>query len=420
VHLKANAARILFGLALLTIMIPIVATSGEMTATWNNGFKLADDNGNSVKIGGRLYVDWAWFQSDDTYHESARLIPIDGTEFRTARLFAEGTMHDIVFYKFQVDLSSPSPRFKDAYIGLSKTPIFGMDLLVGQFKQPIGLEELTSSKYITFMERSQTAGYAISRESGIQLSRPFLEDRMTFRGSFFRNSTSRGTSLGNGTYGVASRLTAVPWKGEDSNLLHLGFGFARRNRAIDSEFYVLEPEAHLQPIYKLNEVPADAAYMYDVEAAAVVGPFSVQGEFMYMGNAAPDGLESSAFSSWYGQASWFITGESRPYKASRGIFNRVNPETPYGRTGTGAFEIAARYSSTDLNDGIYQGGTLDAITLGANWYLNPNTRLMLNWVRSDGATPTPGLIDPDEPELGLEQSATGVTKPIQTRFQVDF
>ena len=79
---------------------------------------------------------------------------------------------------------------------------------------------------------------------------------------------------------------------------------------------------------------------------------------------------------------------------------------------TGAVELAARYSSTDLDDGPYQGGTLDAITLGANWYLNPNTRLMFNWVRSDGESPDPTEDNP--------QSATGVVNTFQTRFQVDF
>jgi phosphate-selective porin OprO/OprP len=44
-------------------------------------------------------------------------------------------------------------------------------------------------------------------------------------------------------------------------------------------------------------------------------------------------------------------------------------------------EIALRYSTLDLNDGaVVQGGELDDITLGFNWYFNPNMRLMFNYV----------------------------------------
>ena len=75
-----------------------------------------------------------------------------------------------------------------------------------------------------------------------------------------------------------------------------------------------------------------------------------------------------------------------------------------GEGGLGALELVARYSSTDLEDGMLDGGTLDAISLGMNWYLNPNSRVMFNFVRSDGDSP----------------SGAGVANAFQTRFQIDF
>jgi phosphate-selective porin OprO/OprP len=413
VHLVIKSGRALIALALIAIMIPASALAGEMTASWNNGLKLADDSGNEVKIGGRIYADWAWFSSDDDYDASARFSAVDGSEFRTARLFLEGKMHEVIKYKFQIDVSGSSVKFKDMYIAFKESRMTGVEVLVGQFKQPFGLEELTSSKYITFMERSQTAGYAPSRQSGVQLRRLFAGDKLNIAASAFRNSTSRGFSLGEEATGFAGRVAGTPWQTDEGNLLHVGVGAMTRQRGyFDDEFFATNPEAHLQPFFNAIAVPVDRATDFNFEAAAVFGPLSVQGEYMMMGVSAPEGAEDAGFISYYGQASFFLTGESRPYKASTAVFNRVKPKNNYGKeSGIGAFEIAARYSSTDLNDGVYEGGTLDAITLGANWYLNPNTRVMFNWVRSDGESPAPGVD---------EQSATGVVQAFQTRFQIDF
>jgi phosphate-selective porin OprO/OprP len=69
--------------------------------------------------------------------------------------------------------------------------------------------------------------------------------------------------------------------------------------------------------------------------------------------------------------------------------------------GLGAWEVGVRYSQVDLNDSIVSGGELDDITIGLNWHLNPNVRVMLNYVRAD-------LDDVGDADI------------FQTRFQVDF
>jgi len=87
---------------------------------------------------------------------------------------------------------------------------------------------------------------------------------------------------------------------------------------------------------------------------------------------------------YYGFFSWFITGEHRVYNLSAGHFNRVHPKKNFGENGgTGAFQLSIRYSSVDLNDKDLRGGKLKDLTVGLNWYLNPATRLMFNYINSD-------------------------------------
>ena len=86
----------------------------------------------------------------------------------------------------------------------------------------------------------------------------------------------------------------------------------------------------------------------------------------------------------YVQASYFLTGEHRPYKTSNGTFDKVKPLKNYGKEGgPGAWELAARYSYLNLNDAGVDGGRLRDLTLGLNWYLNPNLRIMWNYIFAD-------------------------------------
>jgi phosphate-selective porin OprO/OprP len=129
--------------------------------------------------------------------------------------------------------------------------------------------------------------------------------------------------------------------------------------------------------------------MLGVEGAWVYGPLSVQAE--YFNVWVPRSRIGTAYlNGAYVYVSYFLTGEHRPYDRKKGVFDRVRPFTNFFRvrasdgvqTGWGAWEVAYRYSCIDLVDlgaGV-NGGIADDHTLGLNWYLNPYTRLMFNYV----------------------------------------
>jgi phosphate-selective porin OprO and OprP len=88
-----------------------------------------------------------------------------------------------------------------------------------------------------------------------------------------------------------------------------------------------------------------------------------------------------------------VTGERRGY--GNGIFRGLTPGGP----DRGAWELAARYSTLDLEDAGFQGGRQDNVTLGVNYYANANVRFMLNYILvdvSDSGATVDGIVVGDQ------------------------
>ena len=159
----------------------------------------------------------------------------------------------------------------------------------------------------------------------------------------------------------------------------------------------------------LPDCHVSKAWLLVVEAATVVGPFSAQGEIMWYSadSQKPDDIANNllggndpSFMGWYVFVSYFVTGEHRPYK--KGRFQRVKPASNFmDGAGTGAVELAIRYSFLDLMSRDVMGGEVTDWTFGANWYLNPQTRVMFNYIRS-------------------QITRVGDIDIVQLRFQIDF
>jgi phosphate-selective porin OprO/OprP len=78
----------------------------------------------------------------------------------------------------------------------------------------------------------------------------------------------------------------------------------------------------------------------------------------------------------YVEAAWAVTGERRPYSTRYGVVGGISPNRPLSYGGIGAWELAVRWSRTDLRDG---GGNLGwTQSAGLNWYPEDPLRISLS------------------------------------------
>ena len=157
----------LFLLAILAIItMPKALSQSGFVSKWDNGYKLESNDGNfKMKFGGRIQYDFAAFAQDEEMEKMFEVLK-DGVEFRRVRFFNSGTVYSNIKYKVQLSYEGGGISFKDVFIEIGKIPIVG-NFRIGHFKEPFRLEVLSSSNFMTFMERSFHSEYAPERNTGL-------------------------------------------------------------------------------------------------------------------------------------------------------------------------------------------------------------------------------------------------------------
>lgn len=344
---------------------------------WKGAPEIASPDGQlSAKMRGRVLAD-AWAASSDT----AGVDHPGGTTLRAGRLGIEGQLDPAFRYKFEADFAGDGVTVKDAYLQYAGPA--GWQITLGNQKPPFSLEHVTGLPRTTFMERALPNAFAIPETLGASVAT--AGQGWSFAVALFGETP--GTELdANEGYGLAARLTAAPMR-SGTEYLHLGVSGYRKQMGPEAGagFRVRQrPEVRVFSTRLLDTgtISARASTAWALEAAAGRGPWSVQGE-MLRNRVDVRHQDAVSFAGGYLQASWFVTGEHRPYNPASASFGRVRPGAAFGAGGWGAFELAARFSTLDLSDGWIEGGSEDNFTLGLNWYPTAYTRFALNWVHYD-------------------------------------
>jgi phosphate-selective porin OprO and OprP len=398
--------------------------SPAFTAAYNaeKGFRIISEDGDiQVKLTGVTQLDMAWMSPDNDLELSGEEFT-DGVEFRRAWLGAQGKLYDAITFKARYGFEGESGgAFKDVWMA-AKLGSWG-SLRAGLFKEPFGLEQLTGGSNITFNERALDA-FTPSRNTGMMLHGAPLDGQMTWSAGVFRDTDAYGDDTDggdSGEYNLTGRVTGAPiLSKERDNVLHLGAGLSFRSDNAGSNRLSQKPMNHQAPtLLDTGSIASKGYLLGGLEAAWTQGPLSLQGEFHMADVNVDDGddetLTDVGFTGYYLMASYFLTGEFRPYSTKTGTFGRVKPKGIWGRGGIGAWELALRFASVDLNDGsdttgLVNGGELDNITVQANWYLNPNARVMFGFNHAMF----------DNMEWGENASGKGELDSLLIRMEISF
>ncbi|HXQ09149.1 MAG TPA: OprO/OprP family phosphate-selective porin [Bradyrhizobium sp.] len=396
----------------------------------------ADDQ-NCISITSRVHFDVGGY---DYHPNSAATAPQrldDGVNVRRARIGVLGKFMGDWNYALIYDFGGSSDGFagtasaggtavgflpggalsgiENAYLSYTGFKPLGGKLAIegGVMDLPYTLDEASSSNDIPFMERASSANIATNIAAGDFRS---AFGTRWYTDTIWAGAYVTGPATGaihsassvnpNGTteqYGVAARAAGQILSGKDYSL-HIG-GDAQwliqppHNLIAGTQTLTLSdrPEVRIDPTTLVSTgaiAGVSGAQVYSAEVAGTYGPLFFQGEYFWYNvdrNAfAP--LPSLKFQGGYAEAAYVLTGESRPYNPGSASYGGIAPANPFSLSGGGwgAWEIAGRYSTIDLNDQIatasgVAGGRQTIYTLALNWYLNRNVRLMFDYLHGDVA-----------------------------------
>ena len=333
---------------------------------------LADDQQfiSDLDIFGVLQVDYARVSSEAADYS------LDDIEARRGRIGLAGKFAGAGKFKIELDIDTPRDlQLIDAYISYPVSE--DLTLKLGQFKTANSLDEQTSSKYVSTLERAAfTDVFGLARGVGASLNHSGKRHTLTF-GAFGRDledDVLKG-------YFVAGRATYEPISNDELRL-HTGISFRYRDLG-DSQSRFRYAQKAIAPtsgrIISAGRI-GDSDLFYGVEtalmrkqswAAAELGVLNVQ-----CGTCAAD----PTLLGGYVEVGQFFGGK-RTLKG--GQFGRPIVHRSIKDGGPGALSLIAKFDAFDMNSAGVEGGDYRSLTLGADWWPTTHTRLGVNVYKID-------------------------------------
>jgi phosphate-selective porin OprO/OprP len=364
---------------------------------WDAGLHLRGPGDSfRIKIGGDAQNDTAGFADVDSAQAEIGAPVAADVQWRRARVYAAGAVRKHLEFELRYDFASSNPpRLQDAYFDLVKLPVPALEFRAGRFKAPLGLDGYTGADDTVFLERSLlSTTFLPSRNTGFLLHGHSTPLRIRWSVGALQPEADDLSLKNNDNLGYSARFSAAfQPDAQRKTLLHLGLDFWHRS-VEDTLQLATRPESHIAPNFvDTGEIASRHLDIGNLEAGIQRGPLTLQGE-LALATVSTTSQGDLHFRAFYLQGSYFLTGETRPYRAERAVFSRPKPTRGLrgGGGGFGALELGFRFSHVDLDDGPVAGGRLGDWSFALNWYPSYHAQLMTNFIIANLAAARPVAI----------------------------
>ena len=459
----------------------IKASMVKATPSWKGAPQFEDkEAGWSFKPRGRLQYDVGYVENPNDALVTRHLG--FNARARRIRLGAEGTIPGGIGYKFEMDFANAGTSFGDAILTYSPTNA-PVTLTVGNHETFNGLEQMTSSRFSSFVERAAfDDAFINTRRLGI--SGGYANKAGTLRvnaGLFAAHSID--STLDNDGWIGAARATYSPLMG--SNQLHFGINYQHRNfqsnNGATASSSSGQPSTNqlaryrARPFTQLTDVrfvdtgnfAAKSDNIIGFEAAGIFKSLHIAAEGQYLKANAYDAGDTVTFNAasddpvdqldvfsspqfvpdgnpsfWGGyiEAGYFVTGETRGYKG--GQWDRTKVLKPFSKGGFGAIQVIGRLDYLDLDDNalksgctnnfvtgvctapstatlLGKGGKQLGFLAGVTWIPEAYLRVLVNYSHAAIEGGPQAAIVKPNSSKDVDERKYGIDA-VQARFQVDF
>lgn len=385
-------------------------TDGKCDLSFDQG-KLTFQSRNKafkLKLDNRIYTDLSFYlptesvdgltskPNKDLEEDDGVFRFNNGASIRRARFAIKATMYEKWFAELDMDFAYNEVELKDLYLGYKFNR--HLSIKAGHFKEPMSMERVTSSRYLSFNERPMPVEmFAGGRRLGAAVTA--WNNHWWASGGVFGQQIDiiqKEKNRGSDGYGFTGRVATSPVDNENLTVHLGGYATYRTPDANGTENRLVEfrtfPESRTD---RRRFVRAEIANVNHystcgVEAAIKYKKLLAYGEYMFTSlsrfseqNGNKTSLKNAEFIGWYAAASYMILGKQKRYVPEDAEFAPI-----YQRRKGGCLELAARVSHVNLNDfhevsNPITGGSAYGYALNLNWYPVPNILLGLNYTFMD-------------------------------------
>ncbi len=314
-----------------------------------------------------------------------------GVEIRRARMAMKAQFRKNWYGEVDMDFGNSNANLEDAYLMWS--PKDNLDIRWGNFKETFSMEQTTSSRYNTFLERPMsTSALSPSRRVGTEIrwrpSKFLIAGGVHFQDigdadvtlASKNNNKDLGVDEG---FALTGKIVFMPMKGHENSGIHLGLAASRRTPMTEDVAGQLRFNTRVvSHINKKKYIDSDYIknidheFVTNAEFAAFHNGLKLSAEATNADVLRTGGLSTASFGGQFVQAAALLFGGKYIYNSDEGEFT----ENKLGRS-WGDVEVAARYEYLDMNSSkaAIMGGSGEAWTLGLNLFPNRNVKFMLNW-----------------------------------------